>query len=230
YTSFRIPIPHRHSICDSPFRKRPADRKRRSVWDSTRLSPEEPAMRSAVAMVGDGFNSPSREQAGSVDELLAPTWRTPEAAPAYRRAARAGEEGWPTLPGYEILGEVGRGGMAVVYKARPLRRQRIVAIKVSNPGLSGESDVVARFRREQALAARLTHPNLVAAYDAGQVAGVPYLVLEFVEGHDLAWLVGQRGPLPAAEACEVVRQAALGLQHLHKQGLGHRGVQPANLK
>src|SRR4051794_21774554 len=60
----------------------------------------------------------------------------------------------------------------------------------------------------------LAHPNLVAAYDAGQAEGVPYLVLEFVGGHDLAWIVQQRGPLPAAEACEVVRRAALGLEHL----------------
>jgi serine/threonine protein kinase len=119
--------------------------------------------------------------------------------------------------------------MALVYKARDLRRQRLVAVKVCDPGLAGRGDVVARFRQEQLLAVRLTHPNLVAAYDAGQVAGVPYLVLEFVEGHDLDWLVQERGPLPVAEACEVVRQAALGLQHLHERGLAHRDVKPANL-
>jgi len=138
-------------------------------------------------------------------------------------------KGWPTLPGYEILAELGRGGMAFVYKARDLRRQRFVAIKVSDPSQAGDGEVIARFRQEQLLAVRLAHPNLVAAYDAGQVEGVPYLVLEFVEGHDLAWIVQQRGPLPAAEACEVVRRAALGLEHLHKHGLVHRDVKPANL-
>jgi serine/threonine protein kinase len=142
---------------------------------------------------------------------------------------RAVVKGWPTLPGYEILAELGRGGMAFVYKARDLRRQRLVAIKVSDPSLAGDGEVVARFRLEQLLAARLAHPNLVAAYDAGQVEGVAYLVLEFVEGHDLAWIVQQRGPLPAAEACEVVRRAALGLEHLHKHGLVHRDVKSANL-
>jgi serine/threonine protein kinase len=186
-------------------------------------------MTSAVAMVDDGFSPPSWEQVGPVDESLAPTCRTPEAAPAHKPAVRAVLKGWPTLPGYEILAELGRGGMAFVYKARDLRRQRFVAIKVSDPSLAGDGEVIARFRQEQLLAVRLAHPNLVAAYDAGQVEGVPYLVLEFVEGHDLAWIVQQRGPLPAAEACEVVRRAALGLEHLHKHGLVHRDVKPANL-
>jgi eukaryotic-like serine/threonine-protein kinase len=191
----------------------------------------------AAALVEDGFDPPAREQVGPVadeasptpPEVLAPTRRAGEGPPAHEPAARAGGKGWPTLPGYEILGELGRGGMALVYKARDLRRQRLVAVKVSDPNLAGEGDTVARFHQEQALAVRLTHPNLVAAYGAGQVGGVPYLVLELVEGHDLAWLVRQRGPLPAAEACAVARQAALGLQHLHKQGLVHRDVKPANL-
>jgi serine/threonine protein kinase len=186
-------------------------------------------MTSAVAMVDGSFSPPSREQVGPVDESLAPTCRTLEAAPAHEPAMRAAVKGRPTLPGYEILAELGRGGMAFVYKARDLRRQRLVAIKVSDPSLAGDSEIVARFRQEQLLAVRLAHPNLVAACDAGQVEGVPYLVLELVEGHSLAWLLRQRGPLPVAEACEVARQAALGLQHLHKHGLVHRDVKPANL-
>jgi eukaryotic-like serine/threonine-protein kinase len=186
-------------------------------------------MTSAVAMLDDGFRPPSPEQVGPIDESLAPTCRTLEAAPAHEPAMRAAVKGWPTLPGYEILAELGRGGMAFVYKAHDLRRHRFVAIKVSDPGLAGDDDIVARFRQEQRLAVRLNHPNLVAAYDAGQVEGVPYLVLEHVEGHDLAWIVRQRGPLPAAEACEVIRRAALGLEHLHKHGLVHRDVKPANL-
>jgi serine/threonine protein kinase len=185
-------------------------------------------MTSAVAIIDDGFSPPSWEQVGYIDESLAPTRRTPEAA-AHESAARAVVKGWPTIPGYEILAELGRGGMAFVYKARDLRRQRLVAIKVSDPSLAGDGEVIARFRQEQLLAVRLAHPNLVAAHDAGQVEGVAYLVLEFVEGHDLAWMVQQWGPLPAAEACEVVRRAALGLEHLHKHGLVHRDVKPANL-
>src|SRR4030095_7600567 len=117
------------------------------------------------------------EQVGPVDESLAPTRRTPEAAPAHEPAVRAVVNGWPTLPGYEILAELGRGGMACVCKARDLRRQRLVAIKVTDPGLAGDGEVVARFRQEQLVAVRLAHPNLVAAYDIGQVAGIPYIVL-----------------------------------------------------
>jgi serine/threonine protein kinase len=162
-------------------------------------------------------------------QVLLPTCRDAETPPAHKPAVSAVEKGWPTLPGYEILAELGRGGMAFVYKARDLRRGRLVAIKVSDPSLAGDGEVVARFCQEQVLAVRLSHPNLVAAYDAGQIEGTPYLVLEFVEGHDLAWIVQQRGSLPAAEACEVVRQAALGLQHLHNEGLVHRDVKPANL-
>jgi serine/threonine protein kinase len=186
-------------------------------------------MMSAVAMLEDGCNSLYREQLGSAGEWLAPTCRTPEAAPTREPAARAGMRAGPGLPGYELLGRLGRGGMAFVYKACDLRRQRIVAIKVSDPSLGDDPEVAARFHQEQALAVRLTHPNLVVAYDAGQVEDILYLVLEFIEGHDLAWVVRQRGPLPVAEACEVVRQAALGLHHLHKQGLVHRDVKPANL-
>jgi serine/threonine protein kinase len=177
-------------------------------------------------MVDDGF---SLDQVGPVDELFAPTWRTPAAASAHEPAVRAVVKGWPTIPGYEILAELGRGGMAFVYKACHLRRQRLVAIKVSDPSLTGDGEIIARFRQEQFLTVRLAHPNLVAAYDAGQIESVAYLVLEFVEGHDLAWIVRQRGPLPAAEACEVVRRAALGLDHLHKHDLVRRDVKPANL-
>ena len=193
-------------------------------------------MMTSAAVVDNGFTPRIRGLAGTVAdnasltpfEALGPTRRGCERPPAHEQAVRAGVRGWPTLPGYEILGELGRGGMAVVYRARHLGRQRLVAIKVSHQGLA-DDEVAARFHQEQLLAVRVTHPNLVAAYDAGQVAGRPYLVLEFVEGRDLAWLIQQRGSLPTAEACEVVRQAALGLQHLHGYGLVHRDVKPANV-
>jgi serine/threonine protein kinase len=162
-------------------------------------------------------------------EVPSPTRRTAEGPLVPEQPAPAGVKGWPVLPGCEVLGEIGRGGMAIVYKARHLRLRCVVAIKMSARGLPGEGEIVARFQQEQLLAGRLTHPNLVAVYHAGQVAGFPYLVMEFVEGHDLAWLVQHYGPLPVAGACEVVRQAALGLQHIHGQGLVHRDVKPANV-
>jgi serine/threonine protein kinase len=196
----------------------------------------ESTMTTAVTLVGKGFPRRTRELAETVAndacltrvELLGPTRRAREGRPSYEQAARAAGTSWPTLPGYEILGVLGRGGMGTIYKARHLGLHRLMAIKVSELSLAGEGDV-ARFHQEQRLAVRLRHPNLVAAYDAGQVADVPYLVLELVEGHDLAFLVRKRGPLPAGAACEVGRQAALGLQHLHNHGLVHRDVKPANL-
>jgi serine/threonine protein kinase len=151
------------------------------------------------------------------------------ASPEHRPAARAGGKGVFVLPGYKTLGMLGRGGMAVVYKARQLRPQRLVAVKVIDRSLADDQEIVARFRQEQALTARLTHPNLVAAYDVGRAAGCPYLVMEFVPGDNLEGLAQRHGPLPVAETCEIIRQAALGLQHLHEQGLVHRDVKPSNL-
>jgi tRNA A-37 threonylcarbamoyl transferase component Bud32 len=145
------------------------------------------------------------------------------------RAFRFPPAVFPELPGYEILGVAGRGGSGVVYKARQLKLQRLVAIKVVPLGIDQEDQIIARFHQERSLVALVKHPNLVAAYDAGEIAGLPYFAMEFVEGTGLDVLVSQRGPLPVAEACEVIRQAALGLQHLHEHGLVHRDVKPSNL-
>ena len=138
-------------------------------------------------------------------------------------------KGAPVLAGYRILGVLGRGGMAIVYKARQLRPKCLVAVKLIDRSLAGNGEIVARFRQEQNLGARMRHPHLTAVYQAGRAAGCSYLVMEFVEGDTLDGLVGRRGPLAVAEACEVIRQAALGLQYLHEQGLVHRDIKPSNL-
>jgi serine/threonine protein kinase len=166
-----------------------------------------------------------------VDDRCSRTWITDTVLTGRnpRPPAQAGGKGGPTLAGFQLLGVLGRGGTAVVYKARQLRPQRLVAVKVIDRSLAGDREVVARFRQEQALAARVTHPNLVATYHAGRAAGCLYLVMEFVPGVSLDELARWRGPLPVAEACEVIRQAALGLQHIHEQGLVHRDVKPSNL-
>jgi serine/threonine protein kinase len=147
----------------------------------------------------------------------------------YHRRRRAAVKDAPVLPGYRMLGVIGRGGMSLVYKARQLRPKRLVAIKVIDRSLTGYGELVARFHQEQTLGARLRHPNLITVYQAGCAAGCPYLVMEYVEGDTLDGLVGRFGSLPVAEACEVIRQAALGLQHLHEHGLVHRDVKPSNL-
>jgi len=136
---------------------------------------------------------------------------------------------WTPPAGYEILGELGRGGMGVVYKAHQISLQRLVAIKVIAADLAAEAGILARFQRERFLLAQLGHPNVVAAYDAGESGGLQYFVMEFVDGVSFATLVKQLGTLPVVEACELIRQAAVGLQHIHEHGLVHRDIKPSNL-
>jgi hypothetical protein len=132
-------------------------------------------------------------------------------------------------PRYRVLRLLGRGGMGEVYLAEHLVMKRQVALKVIRPDLVSSPELVARFQREVQAAARLTHPNIVAAYDAEQAGGVHFLIMEFVEGASLAALLRAQGPLAVAEACDYARQAALGLEHARKCGLVHRDVKPENL-
>ncbi len=132
-------------------------------------------------------------------------------------------------PFYRVLGLIGHGGMGAVYRAEHRRMERLVALKVINPGLMRTPGTVQRFLKEVMAAARLVHPNIVNAYDAGEANGLPFLVMEYVEGARLDRLVKDRGPLPLAEACAYARQAALGLQHAHELGMVHRDVTPQNL-
>lgn len=136
---------------------------------------------------------------------------------------------WTPPFGYEILGELGRGGMGVVYKARQISLQRLVAIKVIAADLAAEAGILARFQRERFLLAQLAHANVVMAYDAGESGGLQYFVMEFVDGASFATLLKQLGTLPLLEACELIRQAAVGLQHIHEHGLVHRDIKPSNL-
>ncbi len=131
---------------------------------------------------------------------------------------------------YRLLEKLGEGGMGTVYKAVHQRLQRQVAIKVLPPGRTNDPQAVARFEREMQAVGRLDHPNIVRATDAGEHNGVHFLVMEFVAGENLAqYLQRHGGRLPAAVACELARQAALGLQHVHDNRLVHRDVKPSNL-
>jgi WD40 repeat protein/tRNA A-37 threonylcarbamoyl transferase component Bud32 len=132
-------------------------------------------------------------------------------------------------PRYEIIQLLGRGGMGAVYLARHKVMDRSVALKVISPQYLDNPQAVARFRREVQSAAKLAHPHIVTAHDAEQAGDLHFLVMEYVEGTDLARLLKQQGPLPVAEACEYTRQAALGLQHAFEHGLTHRDIKPHNL-
>ncbi len=130
---------------------------------------------------------------------------------------------------YVVFDKIGEGGMGVVLKARHQRMNRIVAVKVLPEKSLKSSDAVERFYREVEAAGRLSHPNVVTAYDAGEHEGTHYFVMEYVEGQDLAQLGHQRGPLPVAEAVDYVVQAAKGLEYAHSQGIVHRDIKPSNL-
>jgi serine/threonine protein kinase/WD40 repeat protein len=158
-------------------------------------------------------------------ELLRREWLT--AFQANRLLQGRGQE--LLLGSYVLLEQVGSGGMGEVFKARNRKLGRVAALKVIRRERLADDAAVRRFHREIRAAAQLTHPNIVLAYDADQVGGTHFFVMEFVEGQDLGRLIKQRGPLPVATACDCVRQAALGLQHAHERGLVHRDIKPHNL-
>jgi serine/threonine-protein kinase len=126
---------------------------------------------------------------------------------------------------YRIERTLGHGGMAVVYLAHDEELHRRVAVKVLADHLAGDDSFRARFLQESRLASRLSHPNVVQVYDAGETEGSPYIVMEYIPGETVA----QRGKLSHAEAVPLALQACAGLQHAHNAGLVHRDVKPANL-
>jgi len=130
---------------------------------------------------------------------------------------------------YRLLERIGEGGMGTVYRAVHTRLDRLVALKVLLTERMNKPESLVRFQREMKAVGKINHPNVVQATDAGEVDGTHFLVMELVEGTDLARLVRRRGPLGIADACEVIRQAALGLQNIHSHGLIHRDIKPSNL-
>ena len=133
------------------------------------------------------------------------------------------------LDQYVLLEKLGQGGMGMVFKARDRRNQQTVAVKVLPPSYTQKPNAVQRFQREVQAAARLRHPNIVGSTGAGEAAGAHYMVMEFVDGCDLARLVKQQGPLGVPEAVACILQAIGGLAHAHAAGMIHRDIKPGNL-
>ncbi len=133
------------------------------------------------------------------------------------------------LDSYVLLEKLGEGGMGQVFKARNWKLGQVVALKVIRKERLANETAVLRFEREIRAAAQLSHPNIVRALDAGRAGDAHFLVMEFIEGTDLARMVRERGPLPVGFACDLARQAALALRHAHERGMVHRDVKPANL-
>jgi tRNA A-37 threonylcarbamoyl transferase component Bud32 len=135
----------------------------------------------------------------------------------------------PSIPGYQILELLHRGGQGMVYRAVQTVARREVAIKVIRPELLTDPLAVQRFQLEGRAAAQLQHPNIVTLYDMGQEGGCHFLVMELLDGVDLRTWVERSGPMPVTLACDCIRQAALGLQHASERGLIHRDLKPSNL-
>jgi serine/threonine protein kinase len=153
----------------------------------------------------------------------------PQALVGTSGSARPKGDPSPVVPGYEIQELLGAGGMGRVFKALDRDLGRVVALKLIRREFMADTATVRRFGREARAAARLEHPNVVTIHHAHIAGDMPYLIMEYLEGTDLGRLVQQSGPLPVAQACDYIRQAALGLQHAHERGLVHRDIKPANL-
>jgi len=141
----------------------------------------------------------------------------------------AGRPDGYVLGQYVVLEQIGRGTMSRVYKAKHRTMNRPVAIKVLSAELTRTATARESFQKEIRAAGKLTHPNIVTAYDANELHGRFYLVLEFVDGPNLEVFVQQRGPLSVTDACAFIYQIATGLQHAHEKGMVHGDIKPANL-
>jgi eukaryotic-like serine/threonine-protein kinase len=130
---------------------------------------------------------------------------------------------------YELLGLLGTGGFGRVYRVRDLHLEREVALKVLQPLLTRDPEVVERFRREAQLAAGLSHPNIVNIYDIGGRSGLLWYTMELIEGPSLAQLVEREGPLPMDRVLRLLREALSALAHAHGSGLVHRDIKPENM-
>ncbi len=134
-----------------------------------------------------------------------------------------------TLGNYVVLEPLGQGGMGILLKAQHKRMKRLVALKILSPNVTKTPEGLVRFQREVEAAAKLEHPHIVTAYDADEAEGTHFLVMEYVDGTDLAALVKERGPLSVPQVVSCILQTARGLQYAHGRGVVHRDIKPSNL-
>jgi serine/threonine protein kinase len=172
-------------------------------------------------LTGIAADLDSRQLAG---ELLQRNWLTPFQV----NQLLIGRAEELMVGPYAILERLGEGGSGQVFKARHQRMGRLAALKLIRRELVADRETVERFLREIRVVSQLSHPNVVHTFDAGPIGPTYYLAMEYVEGTDLSQMVKETGPLPVAQACDYIRQAALGLQHAHERGLVHRDVKPPN--
>ena len=190
-----------------------------SMLDHLRMPPSQsiegtPEYLAAMAKLQhqSGQGAPPRSQAGDAELSGHFDGRSPE-----------------VVRDYELIAMLGAGGMGTVYKAIHTKLDRVVALKLLPTRRIGNADAVVRFEREMKAIGKLDHPAIVRATDAGEDDGQHFLAMEFVDGFDVSELVDRHGPLSTPDACEIIRQAAVGLQHVHERQLVHRDIKPSNL-
>jgi len=150
-------------------------------------------------------------------------------APAALQAAQLDAVRQATLGEYEILGELGRGGMATVYLAHDIALDRQVAIKVMAPALLAGEGMAERFKREARTAASLSHPNIIPIYAVRETEQTLYFVMKLIEGRPLDSIIHEIGPLPIPMVQAIVHQVGSALGYAHKRGVVHRDVKAANV-
>ena len=178
---------------------------------------------------GEALNKDRSRFVSSVQlcgELVQKGWLTP-----YQQAQVLSGNGEKLIIGsYRVQAPLGEGGMGMVFKAIQPKLDRVVALKVIRPMvLASRPEVLARFQREARAIAQLNHPNVVILFDADEANGTHYIAMEYVEGQTLEKMVRTQGPLSIKQACEYMRQSALGLQHAYEVGLVHRDIKPSNI-
>ncbi|MCE3004705.1 MAG: protein kinase [Xanthomonadaceae bacterium] len=159
------------------------------------------------------------------------TVEQPVAATPAPRTARSAELAAGTRLGgrYDILGVLGAGGMGVVYKARDIELDDVVALKMLKPGALSDPEQIERLKSEIRLARKITHPNVLRTFDFGEVEGRPYISMEYVRGMTLRYLIKQAGRIPYSAALRIARQLCAGLAAAHEVGVLHRDIKPENL-
>ena len=174
---------------------------------------------------GSFVNSAGDSASGPIEDLSPPEGTAIVAVLPSSASTRKPDQLGP----YRVGRELGRGAMGAVYEATHTRLKRKVALKLLPEILKANAAQRARFSREMEAVGRLDHPNIVRAMDAGEIDDVCYLTMELAVGLDLQQLLERVPRLEPATACEIVRQVACGLQHIHDHGLVHRDIKPSNL-